>query len=480
MAFGIDFGTTNSAVVYENRLLDDGGRPFPSVVAIHPETGDVICGPKAKDQRSRLAAAGYLVIRSVKRLLESEQSWLVTGKLLRPIDIAAKLFAALKEHAQRSGNTDGHSLDKAVVSIPVSWPAERRRLLRRAAAQAGIQVQSFVSEPTAAYFRCRKDLPPCRRIAVFDWGGGTLDIAVLAIEGGRIHEIGTAMREEAGDALDVELARWCHMQLMKDAANPVSFDEIGPEDREALVVECERAKVDLSQLTQRDIVLRSYGARTLLPAVTLTREDLARISKPLVDRAVETLFLGLEKGKVSSEEIDVFLVVGGSSRLASLQARLEALFPSRVFNTQTPDWDVAEGAALLAHRGLEPVLLQNVYLSLADGESLQLVGPGTPFDGRPHPFTFGVVEAASSATLVFTESVDSMASATRLRFIHAMSVPTMGFYLEPIILEVRLTEDLTMTAEGRSHNGNDGDSVRWEYAGLRFAYDMPKGVAAHA
>ena len=480
MAFGIDFGTTNSAVVYENRLLDDGGRPFPSVVALHPDTGDVICGPKAKDQRSRLASAGYLVIRSVKRLLESEQSWLVTGMLLRPVDIAAKLFVALKEHAKRSGNTDGRALDKAVVSIPVSWPATRRRLLRQAAAQAGIQVQSFVSEPTAAYFRCRKDLPPCRRVAVFDWGGGTLDIAVLAIDGSRIQEIGTAMREEAGDALDIEVARWCHTQLMQGVATPVSFEEMGTDDREALVVECERAKIDLSQLTQREIVLRSYGGRTSLPTVTLTREELVTLSKPLVDRAVETLLLGLAKARVSAEDIDVFLVVGGSSRLASLQARLEELFPSRVFYTQTPDWDVAEGAALLAHRGLKPVLLQTVCLSLADGESLQLVGPGTPFDGQPHPFTFGVIEAADSATLVFTESVDAMASGTRLRFIHAMSVPTMGFYLEPIILELRLTEDLTMTAEGRSRNGNGADSVHWEYSALRFAYDMPNGIATHA
>ncbi|MGD9689143.1 MAG: Hsp70 family protein [Phycisphaerales bacterium] len=479
MAFGIDFGTTNSAVVYENRLLDDGGRPFPSVVAIHPDTGEVYCGTKAKNDRSRLTAAGFMVIRSVKRLLESDQSWLVTGKLLKPVDVAAILFGHLKEHARRSGNTDGHVLERAVVSIPVSWPAARRRLLRQAAAQAGIEVQSFVSEPTAAYFRCRKDLPPCRRVAVFDWGGGTLDIAVLAIEGARIQELGTAVREEAGDALDVELARWCHTQLVRGVPNAPAFDDMSAEDRENLVVECERAKVDLSKLPERDIVLPKYGGRTSLPTVTLSREDLARVSKPLVDRAIETLLSGLEKARVSTDDVEVFLVVGGSSRLASLQARLDELFPSRVFNTPTPDWDVAEGAALLAHQALEPVLLQSVCLSLADGESLQLVGPGTPFDDRPRPFTLGVVEATNSAMLVFSESIDGTASANRLRFIHAMSVPTMGFFLEPIDLTLTLTEDLTMSTEGKSRNGNGSDSVRWEYSGLRFAYDMPNGVARH-
>ncbi len=105
-------------------------------------------------------------------------------------------------------------LSRATFSIPVGLTAGARRVLRRAAADAGIDVTGFVTESTAVFFRYWTERQHCRYVAVFDWGGGTQDISVLEISsGGLVHERATMGLPEAGDDVDQAIALYLHSQM---------------------------------------------------------------------------------------------------------------------------------------------------------------------------------------------------------------------------------------------------------------------------
>ena len=172
--FGIDFGTTNSAAfsftgVDENSIVpihygDDEGRPFPSVVAINKETGEVICGREAKEQRNTLRGT-HAYFSSIKSIIDSDQTWTIAGKIWSPEDIASEILKALKKRVER--NSD-NVLDEAVMAVPIGYSAAKKQHLRNAAKKAGINVKMFISEPTAAFCSNYSELCACKNVAVFD------------------------------------------------------------------------------------------------------------------------------------------------------------------------------------------------------------------------------------------------------------------------------------------------------------------------
>ncbi len=165
MGFGIDFGTTNSAVVYnENTLLDTGaGRPFPSVVAIENVTGEVFCGHDAKRKVGELVAGDWTVITSVKRHLDRGSDFRAGDRTFGPRQIAAELFRALARHVEANpARVRLKLLTEAVISIPVGFPPAKRRLLREAAGDAGIAITDFVSEPHCRVFKLSGTLGRCK------------------------------------------------------------------------------------------------------------------------------------------------------------------------------------------------------------------------------------------------------------------------------------------------------------------------------
>src|SRR4051812_40421260 len=160
MAIGIDFGTTNSAVVYNrNQLLDESDeRPLPSLVAIDPLTGNILVGHEARRKRNDLARGSWHVVNSVKLALSHDRALAeVQGRKLNSTDIAAILFEELRKRAESLFGAG--KATEAVVSIPVGLRAGARRRLRAAAQRAGITILEFISEPTAAFLVCREQLP---------------------------------------------------------------------------------------------------------------------------------------------------------------------------------------------------------------------------------------------------------------------------------------------------------------------------------
>lgn len=170
--FGIDFGTTNSAAVSFTGVSeadiktlmygDDEGRPLPSVVAINKNTGEIITGREAKDQRNTLLK-DYEYFPSIKSIIDEDRTWNIAGKDWTPVDIASEVFTALKRNVEKRGNV----LDEAVVAVPNAFSSSKKANLRKAAEKAGIDVAMFISEPTAAFCSNYTKFANCKSVLSF-------------------------------------------------------------------------------------------------------------------------------------------------------------------------------------------------------------------------------------------------------------------------------------------------------------------------
>ena len=211
---GIDFGTTNSAAIsfldegksigrYEHG--DDQGTPFPSIVGIHKVTGEVITGREAKNSRIELSAQ-YEFFTSIKSIIDKEETYNVAGKKWTPVALATEILKGLKNEIKRK-NVDAKSV---VMAVPVGFSPKKRMKLREAAQNAGLTIERFISEPTAALVSNNAKMRMFKNVAVFDWGGGTLDVSILHIESGRVEEITTDGMNMAGDNIDKKIAEQMH------------------------------------------------------------------------------------------------------------------------------------------------------------------------------------------------------------------------------------------------------------------------------
>ena len=237
--FGIDFGTTSCATVGYTVMNgepesffygDNEGRPVPSVVAINKKNGEVYIGREAWEKRKELSETCEY-ISSVKTLLDSEFKKYIAGKTWTPVMIAAELFKNLKHNVcERTGS----ELKSATVAIPVGFSAVKRQKLREAAKLADINITSFVSEPTAAFFANYNELKSDSVVTVFDWGGGTLDVAVLRNEKGKISELATGGMNVAGDDIDHKLARRLHAKIARKQEKDIAFEDMSATAQDAM------------------------------------------------------------------------------------------------------------------------------------------------------------------------------------------------------------------------------------------------------
>lgn len=472
MAFGIDFGTTNSAVVYdETTLLRGPSGPIPTAIAIDRATGKPKCGDEVKRRQEELRQENHEVILSVKSQLGTDHRWNTPGRSWTPVDIAEAFFRHLVEFVHQE---TGRELREAVVSIPVGFRRAKRQSLREAASRAGVTITNFVSEPTAAFLRYRRDIGNCSTLAVFDWGGGTLDVSVLSVGGGQIRELAVDGMAIAGDAIDNHIAEWAHRYLTRGIPDAPAFKHVAPRDKDRLRNRCELAKQTLSSEAETTITVPGYLGEAA-PSVRLDRALLAELVCPIVESAIEVLRNALNSARVGTRVVDQIVLVGGSSQLVSLQDRLEELYPGKIFHGREPEWAVAQGASALANSPGSFRVLDRLGIRLADDTIKPLVEPGDEFDGERTNHLLGIVEDARSAEFMFCRSRDLESSthgAATTENIGYLSVPMQGFDRERVDLSTALTPDLTFHAVARSQAGNDDDIREFEFEKLRFAYDL--------
>lgn len=477
--FGIDFGTTNSSTVgvlgngSVNKIIrygDDYGGPFPSLIAVNKSTGEVYCGRNAWEKRRELADSCE-VIPSVKSYLGTDKTWYIAGKQWSPELITAHIFKNLKEQVKQK---HGFSLDNAVISIPVGFSAEKRKSLRAAAKAAGINVDSFISESTAALFRNYEEIRHYTRIAVFDWGGGTLDVSIIENKNGKISELSTGGMKLGGDNIDDKLANWVHSKVMKEKGKNIPFKEMNSRHQDMMIVMAERAKRELADTDITYIAINNYGDFGLIK-VPIEIDVFSLLIEHEVDMAIQCLEGAVRGANLSMEEIECIVMVGGSSNLRPLIDRIENRWknPTILFPEDSV-WSVAEGAAMISKNPGNLKLNQDIGLILSDDSYFGLMKKGDIVQGRSVEVNFGTVDDSRSARFVFSDNTEKY-NANSKNIIGYKNISTYGFLNEQLKLHAYIDEDLVFKADIKSDRKPNEFKGTWEYSNLKFYYEIPDG-----
>ena len=475
--FGIDFGTTNSAAFSftgadMNHLNpihygDEEGRPFPSVVAIDKTTGEVIAGRDAKDSRNSLQKT-HMYFSSIKSIIDSDQTWMIAGKVWTPEDIAAEILKALKSRVERDGNV----MDEVVMAVPVGYSAKKKIHLRNAAKKAGLTVKMFISEPTAAFCSNYAELCACKNVAVFDWGGGTLDVVVLKIDHGNISELATDGMTFAGNDIDLKLAEKMHTRFMRGKTQPVPFDELPPASKDQLLSKCERAKCEFDD---EDVVALSINRYGTYGAVrdSIEYDYFSLLIEQDVDRAIGCLKNAINKAGLNMSNLDRILCVGGSSKLRPLREKLEAIFGDEILlYPERVMWDIAKGAAMIATKKGGYTLSKSIGLELCDGTYFPLFKKGQPIPCEELKLSFSVVDqdadGIKEARFIFT---DSGIEAERELY-EPFVLPLRGFLDEYIQLSCYIDQDNVFKLKAESNRVSESRAKIWHYENLKVSFHI--------
>ncbi len=343
---GIDLGTTNSCVAVmeggEAVVIPsaDGGRTTPSVVAF-TESGERLVGQNARRQA---AVRPERTVTSIKREMGSDYRVRVDGKTYTPQEISAMILAKLKKDAEAYL---GEPVTDAVITVPAYFTDAQRQATKDAGQIAGLNVLRLVNEPTAAALAYGLDREAPQRIMVYDLGGGTFDVSILALQSGVFEVLATAGDNKlGGDDFDEVVTEYILTEFQKAERVDLRRDAAAMwRVREA----AEKAKIELTGLGQTSVELPFICVERGEPknlSVPITRAAFERLTAHLVERTRKPVEQALHDAGCWVGEIDRVLLVGGSTRIPAVQNFIKSFMgkePSRGIN---PDECVAIGAAL--------------------------------------------------------------------------------------------------------------------------------------
>jgi molecular chaperone HscA len=378
LAVGIDLGTTNSVVAFARdqkaEIVRDarGVGLVPSVVAYFDE-GDPLVGERA---RLELLDNPEAVVSSIKRLMGRGVDELVKlgdalpyelgppadggmarlkigERLLTPVEISADILRAVKQRAEIAL---GRAVDRAVVTVPAYFDDAARTATRDAARLAGLEVLRLVAEPTAAALAYGLDSQAEGLYAVYDLGGGTFDFSLLRLERGVFQVLATGGDAAlGGDDFDNAIAQ----RFMGERSDKLDRDHV----KQALVT----ARLAKECLTDRDDWDGFLDPGEAESAHKLTRAEFEKLIAPLVERTIEIAAATLEDAGVTPDQLGGVVLVGGSTRVPLVRARVAEFFGKPPLTDIDPDEVVAVGAALQAEAltaGSDTLLLDVLPLSL--------------------------------------------------------------------------------------------------------------------
>ena len=365
---GIDLGTTNSVVaVMEGGqptviANEEGGRTTPSVVGF-ADDGERLVGAIAKRQAvTNPTKTIYSIKRFMGRRLSEvpEETSLVPYKIVEgkdgsvSVNIDDQLFAPPEISAMVLGKLKGaaeaylgQEVTGAVITVPAYFNDGQRQATKDAGKIAGLDVKRIINEPTAAALAYGLDKKDDEKIAVFDFGGGTFDISILEV-GENIVEVKATNGDThlGGDNLDQRVIDYLVEEFQKDQGIDLRKDPMAVQRlREA----AEKAKIELSTAQSSDINLPYITADQSGPkhlTLKLTRAKFEQLIDDLVDRSLEPCRRALSDAGLKPGEIDEIVLVGGTTRVPLVQARVQELFGKELNQTVNPDEVVAIGAAI--------------------------------------------------------------------------------------------------------------------------------------
>ncbi len=344
---GIDLGTTNSCVAVieggEAKVIPnpEGNRTTPSVVAF--KNGERIIGDAAKRQ----IITNENTVASVKRHMGTNKKFKIEGKEYTPEEISAMILGYLKDYAE---SYLGEKVTKAVITVPAYFNDSQRQATKNAGKIAGLEVERIINEPTAASLAYGLDNQDKNQtILVYDLGGGTFDVSILELGDGVFEVKATSGNNKlGGDDFDERIVQYLLEEIKKAHNVDLSNDKMALERlREA----AEKAKKDLSSVTTTTISLPFIAQTDSGPVnyeTTLTRAKFEQLIGDLIESTLEPVRKAMSDAKVTKNDIDKVLLVGGSTRIPKVQELIKKELGKEPDKGVNPDEVVAMGAAIQA------------------------------------------------------------------------------------------------------------------------------------
>ncbi|MFT3699155.1 MAG: molecular chaperone DnaK [Kofleriaceae bacterium] len=367
---GIDLGTTNSVVAImegkEPKVIanEEGSRLTPSVVAFD-EKGEVLVGHIARRQaitnpENTVFSSKRFIGRKFSDPATQEEAkrvpfkvvagnggdaaFEIRGKKYTPPEVGARVLMKLKRAAEEYL---GEPVTEAVITVPAYFNDSQRQATKDAGKIAGLEVKRIINEPTAAALAYGLDKTKEQLIAVFDMGGGTFDVSVLEV-GDKVVEVVSTNGDThlGGDDIDFTVMDWLVAEFKKDTGIDVSKDKMV---LQRLKEAAEKAKIELSSVQESEINLPyltadASGPKHLLKK--LSRSKFEQMIESIVNRTIEPCKKALQDAGKKPSDIHEVVLVGGSSRIPLVQAKVKEFFGKEPNKSVNADEVVALGAAV--------------------------------------------------------------------------------------------------------------------------------------
>ena len=370
---GIDLGTTNSVVAVmeggEPTVIPsaEGGRLFPSVVAVNPKTGERLVGQIARRQAivnpentifsikrfmgrkysdAQVQKALELVPYKVSEAPNGDVRVYLGDKEYSPPEISAMILGKLRADAEAY---IGEAVTQAVITVPAYFNDSQRNATKDAGKIAGLEVLRIINEPTASALAYGLDKKDDETIAVYDLGGGTFDISILDVGDG-VFEVKATNGDTflGGDDFDQRVIDWVADEFRSDQGIDLRRDR---QALQRLKEASEKAKIELSTTMESEINLPFISADASGPKhlnITLTRAKLEQLTDDLVERSIGPCRQAMNDAGLQPGDINEVILVGGMTRMPAVQEAVRKLFERDPHKGVNPDEVVGVGAAIQA------------------------------------------------------------------------------------------------------------------------------------
>lgn len=370
---GIDLGTTNSVCAVmeggEPTVIpsSEGGRLYPSVVAVNAKSGERMVGQVARRQA---VTNPDNTIFSIKRFMGRKfddpevqrgiklvpyriaaapngdvRVWM-GGKEYSPPEISAMILQKIKTDAEAYL---GEPVTQAVITVPAYFNDSQRQATKDAGRIAGLKVLRIVNEPTASSLAYGMDKKADETIAVYDLGGGTFDISILDVGDG-VFEVRSTNGDTflGGDDFDQRVINWIADEFKRDQGIDLRQDRMA---LQRLKEAAEKAKIELSTVMETEINLPFVTADASGPKhlqMKLTRAKLEQLTEDLIERSIGPCRQAMQDAGLKPSDIDEVVLVGGMTRMPAVQEAVKQFFEREPHKGVNPDEVVGIGAAIQA------------------------------------------------------------------------------------------------------------------------------------